>query len=153
MRLYAKFEGSAPIVSIFRAILARFVIYKNGPKKTPKKFRIFFQNGPKKGPFWEKFAQHDFRKSQEVSEWYVKRSRKYKNQSSGTLCSVNRNHTKGSWSLSHCGPSWQVWSRSDLKWPTYAAKPIFCRFLPFLAPKMGNSKIWKKHPEILGWWS
>ena len=75
MRLYAKFEGSATIVSIFRAILARFVIYKNGPKKTPKKFRLFFKTGQKRAIFgrnrkkkFSPFAQHDFRKSQEVSE-------------------------------------------------------------------------------------
>ena len=51
MRLHAKFEGSATIVSIFRAILARFVIYKNGPKKTPKKFRLFFKTGQKRAIF------------------------------------------------------------------------------------------------------
>ena len=74
MRLYAKFEGSATIVSIFRAILARFVIYENGQKKTPKKFRLFFKTGQKRAIFGKNqkknspFAQHDFRKSQEVSE-------------------------------------------------------------------------------------
>ena len=58
MRLYAKFEGSLTIVSIFRAILARFVLNKNGPKMTPEKFRFFLQ----KVPIWALFGKKSEKK-------------------------------------------------------------------------------------------
>ena len=63
MRLYAKFEGAATIVSIFRAILARFVFYRNGPKRPQINF-VFFSKQAKKGPFLGKIEKkifHHFR--------------------------------------------------------------------------------------------